>query len=199
MANLAEARVKRELNETISKEELPQCLIKMEPVNNRWTELRGEITGPRGTPYEGGTFVLEIKVPNDYPFNPPEVRFVTRIWHPNFSSVTGAIRMDILKNHWGAAMTLRTVLVSLQGLLIAAEPDDWQDFVVAQQYKTQNELFLHTAKHWTGAYAGGPCSFPDFELKIERLKDIGIDEHNARAVLSKENWDLERAAGCLFA
>ncbi|KRF93996.1 ubiquitin-conjugating enzyme E2-22 kDa [Drosophila mojavensis] len=198
MTSMAEARVKREFKEALSGEEFRQCHIKMELVNDNWTELRGEIAGPRGTPYEGGRFVLEIKVPEGYPFSPPEVRFITPIWHPNVSSVTGAIRMDILKDHWAAAMTLRTVLLSLQGMLSVAEPDDWQDFVVALQFKQRQDIFLLTAKHWTSAYAGGTRSFPELDLKIQRLNDMGIDEHKARAVLSKENWDLERAADCLF-
>lgn len=51
-------------------------------------------------------------------------------------------------------MTLRTVLLSLQALLSAAEPDDPQDAVVARQYKENPELFRQTAKHWTSIYAG---------------------------------------------
>ena len=43
------------------------------------------ITGPVGSPYEGGVFYLYLKVPFSYPFNPPEVRFLTRIFHPNVS------------------------------------------------------------------------------------------------------------------
>ena len=47
--------------------------IKLELVNDSFTELKGEIAGPPDTPYEGGNFVLEIKVPETYPFNPPKV------------------------------------------------------------------------------------------------------------------------------
>ena len=94
--------------------QVARCHIKVELVNESFTELRGEIAGPPDTPYEGGTYVLEIKIPETYPFNPPKVRFITKIWHPNISSVTGAICLDILKDQWAAAMTLRTVLLSLQ-------------------------------------------------------------------------------------
>ena len=45
----------------------------MELVNDSYTELKGEIAGPPETPYEGGNFVLDIKVPETYPFNPPKV------------------------------------------------------------------------------------------------------------------------------
>lgn len=44
-------------------------------MNDSYTELKGEIAGPPDTPYEGGNFVLEIKVPETYPFNPPKVTF----------------------------------------------------------------------------------------------------------------------------
>ena len=52
-------------------------------------------------------------------------------------------------------MTLRTVLLSLQALLAAAEPDDPQDAVVAKQFKENPKIFFQTARHWTNIYAGG--------------------------------------------
>lgn len=61
-----------------------------------------------------------------------------------------------------AAMTLRTVLLSLQALLSAAEPDDPQDAVVAKQFKENLDMFQMTARHWTNIYAGG--NFFPFDL-----------------------------------
>ena len=52
-------------------------------------------------------------------------------------------------------MTLRTVLLSIQALLQAAEPDNPQDAVVARQYKEDPELYKKTARHWAQVYAGG--------------------------------------------
>lgn len=112
--------------------------------------------------------------------------------------MTGAICLDILKDNWAAAMTLRTVLLSLQALLASPEPDDPQDAVVASQFKEHHDMYCKTAKHWTNSYANGPHEFPDFNTKIQRLRDMGISDFEARAALSRNNWDLTRATEQLF-
>ncbi len=60
----------------------------------------GTVLGPSGTPYEGGVFLVDILIPVNYPFEPPKMRFDTKVWHPNVSSQNGAICLDILKNEW---------------------------------------------------------------------------------------------------
>ena len=102
-------------------------------VDNNILHLKGKIFGPSDTPYEGGKFKLNITVLDSYPFNPPKIKFETKIWLPNISSVTGAICLDILKDQWAAAMKLRTVLLSIQALVASPEPDDPQDAVVFNQ------------------------------------------------------------------
>jgi ubiquitin-conjugating enzyme (huntingtin interacting protein 2) len=57
-------------------------------VGDSITNLKGSFKGPSGTPYEGGTYEVDIKIPNEYPFKPPIMRFRTKIWHPNVSSQT---------------------------------------------------------------------------------------------------------------
>ncbi|XP_034839268.1 ubiquitin-conjugating enzyme E2-22 kDa [Maniola hyperantus] len=198
MENIATKRIKREFKEVINSEEVAEGYIKLNLVTDSWTELQGAIMGPPDTPYEGGTFLLEIKVPETYPFNPPKIRFVTKIWHPNVSSVTGAICLDILKDQWAAALTLRTVLLSIQALLSAAEASDPQDAVVAKQYRESPHLFQLTARHWTNIYATGPSPVYEFNQKVQLLMDMGIDEHEARVALSHYNWELERATEQLF-
>ncbi|KAH7966497.1 hypothetical protein HPB49_016859 [Dermacentor silvarum] len=41
------------------------------------------IFGPPDTLYEGGYFKAHMKFPPDYPYSPPTVRFLTKVWHPN--------------------------------------------------------------------------------------------------------------------
>ena len=96
-------------------------------MNDNVMTLQGSIKGPIDSPYQAGVFLVEIKIPQDYPFAPPKMRFITKVWHPNVSSQTGAICLDILKDAWSPALTMKTALVSLQALLSAPEPDDPQD------------------------------------------------------------------------
>lgn len=44
----------------------------------------------------------------------------------------------------------------------------------------------------------GPNKNTDFDSKIQRLIDMGIERDHARAALSTYNWDLERATEQLF-
>merc|ERR1719508_459542 len=39
--------------------------------------------GPPDTLYQGGYFKAHLKFPPDYPYNPPSVRFLSKVWHPN--------------------------------------------------------------------------------------------------------------------
>lgn len=126
MSNIAAQRIKREFKEASKNVNNSTETIKIEMIHDSLMELKGEIIGPPDTPYEGGRFVLRIEIPESYPFKPPHVQFVTKIWHPNISSVTGVICLDVLKDEWIAAMTLRTALLSIQALLSSAEADDPQ-------------------------------------------------------------------------
>ncbi|XP_031573533.1 ubiquitin-conjugating enzyme E2-22 kDa-like [Actinia tenebrosa] len=198
MTNIAVSRIQREFKEIISSEEALQCKIKVELVDNSCTRLRGEIAGPPDTPFEGGKYMLDIVIPETYPFNPPKVKFTTKIWHPNISSVTGAICLDILKDQWAAAMTLRTVLLSIQALLASPEPNDPQDAVVAKQFKENIKAYNITARHWAHTYAGADSPVQECDRKIKQLMEMGFQESQSRVALSTYSWNVERAVESLF-
>jgi len=166
-------------------------------VGRSLTHLIGTIPGPVGTPYEGGTFQIEIKVTDGYPFEPPKMKFLTRVWHPNISSQTGAICLDILKDQWSPALTIKTALLSLQALLCSPEPNDPQDAEVANMYKTNIQLFNSTAHYWTEMYA---CNRQD-EVQneaVQRIVEMGFDAEIARKALVDHNWDENAAVNALL-
>ncbi|KAL0059829.1 Ubiquitin-conjugating enzyme E2 1 [Marasmius tenuissimus] len=86
------------------------------------------------------------------------MKFITKVYHPNVSSASGAICLDILKDAWSPVLTLKSTLISLQSLLCSPEPNDPQDAEVAKHYTTSKASFDDTARYWTHIYAGGPGS-----------------------------------------
>ena len=54
-----------------------------------------KISGPPGSPYEGGTFTLKITITDDYPTKAPKIEFVTQILHPNVQN--GKICLDLFE------------------------------------------------------------------------------------------------------
>ncbi|CAL8074816.1 unnamed protein product [Calicophoron daubneyi] len=194
MSSIAAKRIQKELAELLRSDEVAQNQLEIKPNGDDLMHLHGSIKGPPDTPYNGAKFNLEIIIPANYPFVPPKVKFITRIWHPNISSATGVICLDVLKDQWAAAMSLRTVLLSIQALLASPEPDDPQDAVVANQFKTAPDAFLRTAQYWAAIYAGGPYKDDECNALVEKLILMGFDENESRCALSMKNWDLTLAA-----
>ena len=168
--------------------------VQVKLVGNDYRHWKGRIKGPIDTCYEGGIFDVDIIIPDGYPFKPPKMKFDTKIWHPNISSVTGAICLDILKNEWTPALTIRTALISLQALMCEPVPNDPQDAVVAKQYLTNIKLFNETAKHWVEEYANPQ---KNIQKKIKEIIDMGFTEAQARDALEKNDEDLEKAVNYL--
>ena len=115
-------------------------------------EWSATIIGPENSPYEKGIFNLKIMFPKDYPFKPPKILFITKIYHPNINS-NGSICLDILKNEWSPALTISKVLLSICSLLNDPNPDDPLEPTIATIYKTDINTFNKNAKDWTINFA----------------------------------------------
>lgn len=122
------------------------------PADDNARHFNVVIFGPQSSPYEGGSFKLELFLPEDYPMAAPKVRFLTKIYHPNIDKL-GRICLDILKDKWSPALQIRTVLLSIQALLSAPNPDDPLAENVARHWKDNEQEAVATAKEWTRLYA----------------------------------------------
>merc|ERR1712085_145343 len=120
------------------------------PGNYRYFDI--SMQGPTGTPYEGGTYKLELFLPEGYPMEPPKARFLTKIYHPNIDKV-GRICLDVLKDKWSPALQIRTILLSIQALMSAPEPSDPLDTSVADHFTQDRAAAEVKAKDWNSMYA----------------------------------------------
>ena len=100
--------------------------------------------------------------------------------------------MDILKDQWSPALTLKTALVSLQALLSTPEPSDPQDAEVARQYLKDYDTWTKTARFWTETYAV-PKKKEGLEVKIKKLTEMGFGAEAAAKALESAGGDEEAA------
>ena len=121
-------------------------------VKDSLTKWKATILGPMGSPYEGGIFELDIKFTDDYPFKAPQVKFITRIYHPNINS-RGEICLDVLKSQWSPALTMDKVLLSICSLLTDPNADDPLDPEAAKLYKNDRAEYEMIARKMTREYA----------------------------------------------
>lgn len=110
------------------------------------------IQGPSGSPYENGTFFLDIALSKEYPFKPPKVSFKTKIYHCNIAA-NGEICLDILKSQWSPALTIQKILLSICSLLTDPNPKDPLVASIAEEYNKDRKKHDKTAKTWTEKYA----------------------------------------------
>lgn len=144
---------RRIMNELQELRRYPSELYSAEPASDdniyNW---HGTIFGPVGSPYEGGVFKLEIKIPEDYPFKPPKIRFLTSIYHPNIDS-NGYICLDIIQDNWYPTSTISRVLLTIISLLHDPNTNNPLEPDIATLYLNDRQKYNQLAKEHTQKYA----------------------------------------------
>jgi ubiquitin-conjugating enzyme E2 D/E len=149
MSKVLLKRITNELND-LNKNPISNCSAG--PCGDDITHWKATLFGPEGTPYHNGVFELDIEFTSEYPFKPPNVHFITRIFHCNISS-NGSICLDLLKKNWSPALSIGKLLLSICSLLADPNPNDPLVPDIATMLKNNKTKHDEMARSYTIKYA----------------------------------------------
>lgn len=148
----------------------------IEPWGMAVDHLRLIIKGRPNTPYAGGKFMFEIKMPENYPFHPPYSYCHTLLWHPNIDSsippgkinicldlinpeLVGRVDATTGASGWTPSKTLTNIIEALKGQIHCEppffNPADPLNYEAGDQALNNPDKFESKAKEWTKKYAMG--------------------------------------------
>lgn len=111
------------------------------------------ISGPSDTCYEGGVFPATLTFPADYPLNPPKMKFVPPIFHPNVYS-NGEVCISILHapgddpnqyetaaERWSPIQSVEKILLSVMSMLAEPNPESGANIDASKMWRDDQAAF----------------------------------------------------------
>ncbi|CAD8059537.1 unnamed protein product [Paramecium sonneborni] len=160
--------LKRVIKELITYEQKPHPFVKVFPCSHDVSFWKIILIGPEQTPYYGGIYILYMKFPQEYPVQPPDLRFLTSIYHCNINS-QGRICHSILGRNYTPDTRVLQIFEAIYGLLMTPEPDDPLDTTIASEYMQDLKMYQQKATNHTLQYAKRPMD----EVLKEILGTVG--------------------------
>lgn len=142
IANSSKLRLMKDYKK-IEKEEIDG--INACPEENNIYKWDGYIIGPDETPWENGVFKITMEFPVEYPSKPPNIKFISKIFHPNVYN-DGRICLDILDKNWSPVYDVCSILISLRSLLTDPNENSPANVEAAQLYKQNIQEYYSRVK-----------------------------------------------------
>lgn len=156
MCNTANLRrIQNEVKHLEDKSSDYEKMFKINMVQDDMYHWEVVLYGPSDSLYEDSQFRLDIRLPNDYPFSAPIVKFVTPIQHLNINN-SGNICLDILKDKWSASQNITTVMLSILLLLNQPNSEDPFNPELANLFRTNHKEYIRKIKLCCDKY--GKCN-----------------------------------------
>ena len=116
-------------------------------------EWQATVKGPEDSFYNKGIFKIKIIFPEEYPFLPPKINFVTKIYHPNISQETGYVCLNNIEKNWKPSYTIEKLLNEIINLLKYPSYEEYYEPVLAYELRVDPNQFKKVALEWVSTYA----------------------------------------------
>ncbi|XP_078486820.1 putative ubiquitin-conjugating enzyme E2 7 [Ciona intestinalis] len=111
------------------------------------------VIGPVDTVYDGGFFKAHLSFPQEYPQQPPKLKFVSEMWHPNVGK-DGLVCISILhepgedkfgyerpEERWLPIHTVESIMMSVISMLCDPNAGSPANVDAAKQYRENFPAF----------------------------------------------------------
>jgi ubiquitin-conjugating enzyme E2 M len=92
-----------------------------------------------------GEYQFSFKIPDDYPFSPPKVLCLTKIFHPNID-LKGNVCLNILKEDWKPTLNMSAVAAGVYFLFYDPNPKDPLNHEAAEIMRDDLKKFIDKVK-----------------------------------------------------
>ncbi|KAI5450665.1 ubiquitin conjugating enzyme Ubc7/UbcP3 [Naganishia albida] len=131
-------------------------------------EWEALITGPEGTPFEGGVFAAKLTFPQDYPLNPFKMTFDPPLFHPNVYP-SGEVCISILhtpgddpmqyesaSERWSPVQGVRSVLMSVLSMLAEPNIESGANIECCKMFRDNHEEYERVVRRQVRQQLGIP-------------------------------------------
>ncbi|KAG8686934.1 NEDD8-conjugating protein ubc12 [Ceratobasidium sp. 428] len=136
----AQLRVQKDITEL----DLPSTMETKFPNPEDLLNFELVITPDEGM-YKGGAFTFSFNINTNYPHEPPKVKCVPKIYHPNVD-LEGNVCLNILREDWKPVLNLNSVMVGLQYLFLEPNAEDPLNKEAAEELRKNRDQFTQNVK-----------------------------------------------------
>lgn len=147
--NLRIARLMIEMRQIANSEHSTYDVYVSETDMSFWKVV---MSGPEGSPYEGGVFLLYLHADEGYPTFAPKARFITKMKHPNVN-MHGRICHSIFDRDWTSDVKMTTLLDTVYGLLYQPEYTDPVNTTTTLGFHHDQVEFADEVREHVGCHA----------------------------------------------
>jgi len=109
--------------------------------------------------YKGGVFLFTFAISANFPHEPPKVKCVPKIYHPNID-LEGNVCLNILREDWKPVLNLNAVIVGLQFLFLEPNASDPLNKDAANDLMSDRDRFKRNVR---SAMSGGSVRGETFD------------------------------------
>jgi ubiquitin-conjugating enzyme E2 M len=92
------------------------------------------------TPYNHTKLKFQLNFPDSYPIDPPKLKCLNKIYHPNIS-YTGGVCLPLVREDWSPTVSLEQIIYGLIFILLYPNGEDALEPEIGDQMKSDYKLY----------------------------------------------------------